>query len=282
MNQNMIDNLKDITPSSVDKYLLLTGWKRDANIKNNRMWVYYLKSEPSFRIAIPASESNPDYYARLYDIVETLCEIQNKKDSDIINSLKSAYTDRIQFRIITDSSSKGKLPLSFASQFVEGLHDLILYAACAEEKAQPVCVRAFNSAKNSLERLQFGQTEYGSFIFNVDVQVASEENEQLFLEEVMPAVSEPPEHKIVRRIKTAFDQVDSIATKQVKIGDILDTAFENGMTANICDAIQKLRPEDAEDITLETTFHYAEALTHSVESTEQCKFESDQCINTLR
>ena len=274
MNSILINNLKGITSASVEKYLLLTGWEKDDNIPNKKMWIFSLCSDPSFRIAIPSSETNADFYARLFDVIETLSDLQGKKETEIINSMKSAYTDRMQFRIIAGSSSKGKIPLSFASQFVEGLRDLVLYSACAVENAQPVCTRAYNNAKSSLDKFQFGQTEYGSFIFNVDVQVASEENEQYYLADVNPPLPEPTEHKVVERIKTAFDQVDSIATRHVKIGDIIDTAFQDGMTANICEAMLMLRPDDVEDVKLETTFHYAEALTHSTEDVSKCTFEN--------
>ena len=60
-----------------------------------------------------------------------------KTEQEIIDSLKSAYTDRLQFRIITEESQGGKLPLDYAARCLEGLKDLVLYAACAEENAKP-------------------------------------------------------------------------------------------------------------------------------------------------
>ncbi len=90
MNSIVIDNLKGITSASVEKYLLLTGWGKDDSIPNKKMWIFYLSTDPTFRIAIPSSETNTDFYPRLYDVIETLSDIQNKKITDIINSMKSA------------------------------------------------------------------------------------------------------------------------------------------------------------------------------------------------
>ena len=62
----------------------------------------------------------------------------------------------MQFRIITEESKNGKIPLDFAARCLDGLKDLVLYAACAEENAKPVCAKIYNGAKRSLERFQFG------------------------------------------------------------------------------------------------------------------------------
>ena len=125
-------------------------WERDLLVK--------IQEEEEKAVAPPPPPAAPA--ARRDDFIDFIDNVW----FPLIESLKSAYTDRIQFRIITESSSKGKLPLSFATQFVEGLHDLVLYAACAEERALPVCARTYNSAKRKLDKFQFGQTEYGSFM----------------------------------------------------------------------------------------------------------------------
>lgn len=265
MNSYLLKNLSGITSASIEKYLLFTGWVRDDTFKNPRMWVFQNKADPDFTLAIPASEKATDFYPRVYSLIQTLSTINEKTEQEIIDSLKSAYTDRLQFRIITEESKGGKIPLDYAARCLEGLKDLVLYAACAEENAKPVCARTYNSAKRSLEKFQFGQTQIGSFIINIDVQVADEENEQLYLMEAPVPPAEPPEHKIIKRIGTAITQIDNVANKQVKIGDLIEDAYKDGITANMCDALAKLRPEMSDEVTIETSVYYAEALTQTVE-----------------
>ena len=216
----MLKNLKGITSASIEKYLLYTGWIRDDTFNNPRMWVFKNKLDPELIIAVPASEKATDYYPRVYSLIQTLSAINEKSEQEIIDSLKSAYTDRLQFRIITKESQGGKIPLDYAARCLEGLKDLVLYAACAEENAKPVCARTYNSAKRALENFQFGQTQIGSFIINIDVQVADEENEQLYLAEATIPPEEPPEHKIIKRIGTAITQIDNVANRQVEVGDL--------------------------------------------------------------
>lgn len=265
MNSYLLKNLSGITAASIEKYLLFTGWNRDTAFRNPRMWVFRNRLDPSFTIAVPASEKASDFYPLVYNLIQTLAAVSGKSEEEITDSLKSAYTDRLRLRIITEESREGKIPLDYAARCIEGLKDLVLYAACAEKNAKPVCARMYNSARRSLERFQFGQTQIGSFIINIDVQVADEENEQLYLADAAPPPAEPPEHKIIKRIGTAITQIDSVANRQIKIGELIEDAYISGITANMCDAFAKLRPESDQDILVETSIHYAEAITQTVE-----------------
>jgi len=264
MSSNLTKQYYGITPASIEKYLLLTGWERLDNFPNKRVIVFASKDDNELRIAIPSNNNYDDFFARLEDVVKTLSILQSRTENDVVEALRSAYTDRIQIRIIDDSTAKGKLPLDYAAKCLEGLRDLVLYAACAEENAQPVCTRTYNTAKSNLEKFQFGQTGHGSFIINVEVQVVDEDNEQLYLIEIAPAISEPTEHKIVKRINTAIQQVDSIVNREVNISEIIENGYVNGITANMCDALTKLMPHNLPEIEIEASIYYAEAITHSI------------------
>ena len=56
MNSYLLRNLSGITSASIEKYLLFTGWVRDDTFNSTRMWVFKSKSDPEFKIAVPASE----------------------------------------------------------------------------------------------------------------------------------------------------------------------------------------------------------------------------------
>ena len=273
MNAILNKSLNGITPASIEKYHSFTGWKRDTSFANHKLMVFQNDTEGNLRIAVPATTAISDYIARVYDLILTLSSLTDCAENDIIASLKSAYTDRMQFRIIAESSKNGKIPLDYAARCIEGLKELVLYAACAEEKACPICVRTFNNAKVNLDKFQFEQTEIGSFIFNVGVQVADEDNEQLFLPEVNPQPYEPPEHRIVKRIEKAILQIDDVAERRITMSNLVKNAYEEGITANMCDAISMLKPEDG-DIELETSIHYAEAITRAVIPPTVRKFDN--------
>ena len=81
----------------------------------------------------------------------------------------------------------------------------------------------------------------------------------------MPPPEEPTEYKIVKRNETAMKQVEDVVNRQVKVSDLIEYAYQYGLTANMCDALMKLGPTEDEDITLETSIHYAETITRAVE-----------------
>lgn len=262
-----------ITPASVEKYLLLTGWTALPTFGNQKVRIFKSKEHGDIQLLVPMTEDVIDYYDRINDLVCFLSAYTESPKQEIIDSLKSAYIDRMQFRIISPSSEKGMIPLDYAARCIEGLKDLVLYAACAEENSRPVCVRVLNNAKNRLEQFQFEQTEVGSFIFNVGVQVADEENEQYTIEGAEPAIEITPEHRIVKRIETALTQIDNVANRTIKMDELVKSAYEDGITANMCDAISMLKPESG-DIELETSIHYAEAITHTVSRPVISRFDN--------
>ena len=114
MNSIILKSLKGITAASVEKYLIFTGWKRDKTFANPKLWVFSNKEDPEFRLAIPGNENSKDFYYKLFDIVETLSAYTNRDLDEIISGMKCAYTDRIQFRIISSITQEGKLPLKIA------------------------------------------------------------------------------------------------------------------------------------------------------------------------
>ena len=98
MNSYLLKNLSGITSASIEKYLLLTGWEKDDTFRNPRMWVFKNKLDSELTIAVPASEHTKDFYSCVYNLIQTLSIINEKSEQEIIDSLKSAYTDRLRKR----------------------------------------------------------------------------------------------------------------------------------------------------------------------------------------
>ena len=90
MNSYLLRNLSGITSASIEKYLLFTGWVRDDTFNSTRMWVFKSKSDPEFKIAVPASEKATDFYPQVYNLIQTLSVVDGKTEQEIIDSLKSA------------------------------------------------------------------------------------------------------------------------------------------------------------------------------------------------
>lgn len=260
-----------ITAASVENYLLLNGWVRDTSFKNKNVMVFK-SCDSNQNIALPASEKFDDFFRVLEGILDTLSCLEHKTTDKIIKEILSYNYDKLEFRIISPFSEDGKLPLNYASNCIEGLKDLILYSACAEQNAQPVCSRATNNAKNYLENFKLGQTEVGSFIINIDTQVIDNNYEQIVMEDYLHQTLF--EHKVVKRISTALSQINEVVNQKNTFSDLVESAYKTGITANMCEALLKLKPSNG-DFKIDTKIRYATAITKKADSCEQIVIKSD-------
>lgn len=256
-------NICNISAKSVDKYLQFTGWERNYNFPNKNLMVYSInRNEFTKKIAIPSNEDFEGFYDTLYGVLSNLSNFEQRPIYNIAKDMLTTYLDRLEFRIITDFSNDGKLPIQYASNFIEGIKDLLLYSICAEFTPSPICFKATNKAKSHLRKFKLAQTEKGSFIVNIDANVVNDSfDEQTTFEGVLEESS--IEHRIVRRISKAIQQVDDLTKDKSTISIMAERAFEDGMTANMCDALLRLKPEysQLQDIQIESTIRYASVIT---------------------
>lgn len=256
------EDLTIITAASLEKYLIFNNWIRDYDFPNRNMMVFHHNEDV---IAFPASENLEDFYTAMPNTLRILSELLDKEEKEIIKGIATAYYDRIEFRIKSKSAENGKLPLGYAVKCIDGLKELILYSACAEQNREPICLKATNNAKEILNNFELGQTEVGSFVINIDIQVVDDVNEQLALDDT--EVNVAMEHKIVKRIGQALNQIEEVNAEKVNLDELLPVAYEDGITANMCDALLKLKPEN-EDAEIETRIRYASTITKKTDSIE--------------
>lgn len=256
MNIKKYNNIYNITAKSFEKYLTLNGWGRNYDFPNKNLMVFEYEGQ---QMVLPASEKYNDFYMVLADMVEEVSICLNKPVQEVIKEINTAYYDWLEFRIISKSSEAGRLPLGYATECIEGLKELVLYAACAEQNVEPICIRTTNNAKEILNNFELAQTEMGSFVINIDIQVVDENDEQFFLE-VCDAPKQPMEHLVVKRIGKALDQVNEIVENNAKMDTAVTEAYKTGITANMCEALLKLKPQD-EDMQIDTKIRYASAIS---------------------
>lgn len=273
--KDFIYSFYNITASSIDRYLQFNGWIRNYNFANRNMMVYTSKNNRQKTLAIPSSEEFEDFYPILRDVIGLLQKKENRPTNDIVKDITTTFIDRLEFRVISEITEDGKIPLEYAADCVEGLKNLILYSVCAEQSARPICYRTTDYAKALLNKFKLAQTEKGSFILNVDIQVVDENNEQIVLEGCDIPI--PFEHKVIERIGTAISQVDAIVNNQRQLTEMVETAFENGITANMCDAFLKMRPvSDTDKVT--TTIRYASSLTRQTGKIKQIEMRTNHFL----
>ena len=237
---------QNITAIAVDRYLVQNAWMRDLDFPNKNLMVY---KKNLLSISIPSDESFADFRYVLQGVIKTIAMVDEKEAGDIINELCSYNQDRLMFRILSPITVDGKLPMSYAQNCIEGIHDLILYAACAEQNPEPVCPRATKGAHDMLKKFKMAQTDIGSYIINIDLEVINTDNQlhgQTAMQNVQPPIS--ISHMVVERINTAIQQVDSATQPNIYLSDVARSAYEKGITANMCDALLKMKGDNSTEI----------------------------------
>jgi hypothetical protein len=247
------DYLPRISASAVEQYLIFTGWTRDIEFKNKNLMVFdYNKYKK--RIALPAREDYEDFQPSLERMLDTIALAEQRSPELILKDIFHVYFDSIVFRVDSPKYKKGVVPLDYAFNCINGLRDLVLHSACAEEEPKPI-TRASVNAKKILSNFNFAQTEIGSYIFKVDTQVPDEIQNQTAI-----WTKNTPEHDVVTRILHAMSQIDDAVKTQKELSGLAETAYKHGLNAGMCEALLKIRPEE-EDAVLDASIAQASIFT---------------------
>lgn len=255
------DLLKRINVKNLNCYLKLNGWKKDLSYTNekNILFIKLLEDSDDAEIVIPAKEYYKDFIPRIKDVIEAISIYDNKSIQDVYNEIVTQDIDRMEFRIISDMSSKGSLPLNYASDVVNGLKELIVSSACNEENPRPVYNRITLSAKRYADLFKFGQTAYGSFIMTIESDELNETFPQMAItndcEIITSKIDVPFQRKILRRVQKALYQIENIGS-QGNLDFFIENAFEDGINANMCDAILNMK-NVSHSVTIESNFNWA-------------------------
>lgn len=271
---NINKRLNSITAKSVVNYLYLLSWKKKDNVSNKNLMIF---EKDFYSIALPANEHLIDFYPKLNTLIETLSFIEDITEDKIIDDMKNLDSDLLEIRIISDFANNGSIPLNYASSFISGLKDLIISTACTEENPRPYYKKPTQLSTKYGEFFRFGQTKVGSFIISVesnpfkDCQMVLDDNSQI-------VQNQPFQRKIMKRLQKALYQVQAFGQSS-NIDDFVKTAYQDGISANMCDAILLFNSSD--DLKIESTFKWSKCIKDDSDMPETISI-SDKSFNIVK
>lgn len=249
--------IESISLPSISRYLEYKGWEIDKSCQNKNVIVFnrsFSDSEDRYTIVLPSRESFIDFYPKIVDAINTLSFLEDRDVDVILNDIITLDVDILELRIVSEFAEKGSIPLRFAADFVSGIKNLVISSACTEENPRPYYVNPTQSSLSYGDIFRFGQTNIGSFIITIesspiigDCGVQIKVNDDCTLSEDIPF-----QRRIMRRIQKALYQVEHFGD-HTNIDEFIKTAFEDGLNANMCDAILALKTAD-EPVTIESCF----------------------------
>jgi hypothetical protein len=238
--------LKAVTPHALRMYATASGWGRVEGI-NGGIAVYQNPAAPLRQLIIPLDESFDDYAERVHDAVQRLAEFAQRSPLEVLNDLTIPPADVFRLRVQSRAAELGTLPLAEGLDLLQGGHDLLQAAACSAHQPQAYYRRpAFGPVHEFLRSCLIGQTERGSYVVAIIAPVTPElaptlcdgvEDETLFQ-------NEPYERRVTLLLMQALLTLRGTLDRG-RSEDLLH-AVEQGVSANLCEALAAMSPSDTQ------------------------------------
>lgn len=221
---------------SITDYLRATGWTR-IKYQNRRLAVYAKElqaGEPPAVVALPDKPSYSDFSSRMLDAVQRLAEVEETTPGDMYQKIQSVGQDSIRLRLLFPSD-KAVPSLEVTASFLQGVRDLIAYAACMEQETRPYFTQPFRVGREQAERCLFDHTFHGSFGFIVQSPLPTVERLSL------PGSVRPLERGVVERITRGLMSAQTAKEKQRS--EEISEHYTSGLNGNMCKAVLEMLEE---------------------------------------
>lgn len=239
--------LKAVSPAALSAYARTAGWSK-AETYGDHSDVYVAHGQPE--IILPRTEHLGDYA----DVVSRLVEIfANAVETDELSLYRDLVTaDRDVIRVRAAENSDGAVAVDDGLALLQGAHDLLLATACSLWNPRPLYRAGSNrEAVEQVSRIQLGQTEQDSFAVTLLTPVVAPPIQSIFTDG-WGLKNDPVERRLTRRLTGALEAART-ATGQTVVGDAdaFSQAVEEGVSANLCDALATLiEPFPALDVSV--------------------------------
>lgn len=164
--KNLDHYISSYNPDSLIRYLDFNGWSQIATLFGGRVF-QYLSNDSKYDVLVPLDTNFSDFKRVLKNTLCVLSKYYNTQGDYIIGNILSPPSDIMKWRA---GSNTGKVIFPFFDMFdfLESLKGV--FASSINDVLTPQTYHSVlytNEVKSILEKYAFGQTEIGSYIFNV-------------------------------------------------------------------------------------------------------------------
>jgi len=175
-----------------------TGGRRTVDV--------YVLSERGFddiELLLPRDRDTSDCQRRLEGALEALSQLEGRDQESIIADVRSIGFDVVRSRIPDELVKEETINLVQATNYIEGVKDLLAATATTELRPDPYFLRVKKEATNYAEHCRFGHTFRGSFGFTIESPVMPN------LEPMFPGVEQSPpfERRVIMRLARGIQTI---------------------------------------------------------------------------
>jgi hypothetical protein len=251
--------MRSLRPLEVAAYLRAKCWIRQSPVAHGSVWT---KGEGTnqFEIVVPMDQERRDYALRMGELLQTLAVAEERSQVELYSDLLTTYADVIRIRIDDPEITDGTFPMDEHALVAQKVRDMLLSAACSALQLRPVWhARKPAQAVEQVRRLRIGQTERGSYVITVISRVSPE----LHLQEQcsLTGAAAPYERKVTQMLASSLATLDSASSTAALTQDFrsFDDSVQQGVSANLCDAVAGLGGENDRNRNLEFLFSWSPA-----------------------
>ena len=155
------DALSAVSPSALSAYARASGWVKSEDFGDSSD-VYVGTGLPE--IIVPRTQRLGDYPDVVARLIEIFAAAADMDELALYRDLVTADRDITRVRA-PETSDDGTIALSEGANFVSGIRDIHMAAACSLYDPRPLYRTGTNREANEiLQGMRLGQTEQGSYV----------------------------------------------------------------------------------------------------------------------
>jgi hypothetical protein len=225
-----IDVLKSINPLEVASYLRTQGWQQKSQMKDiASIWVLEVSQGENVEILLPLKPDFRDFPARMSEVLQTIEIVEQRSQTEILNNLKTPLAEIIQISVNHSEIINGSIPISQGVQLFESAKKLMWSAASSAVQPRPYFRGgSFSEVTEYMQKLRLGHTKEGSYVLTIisPLQVDNYQSSDCF------------ERKVTKTLFQALNIISLAPERNISQREnVLDEAIEEGVSANLCDAL---------------------------------------------
>ena len=231
------DALRAVSPAALRAYAIAAGWSKLESYGDHSD-VYAGDEVPE--ILLPRTELLGDYASVVSRLITTFARLAATDELSLYRDLVTANRDVV--RVQVGENDDGSVSVEQGVDLVTGARDLLLAAACALHEPQPLYRAGANQTANELlDSMRLGQTEHSSFVVALWTPIVPLPLQIPLLAEHAAIERQPAARRLTYRLTEALKAVRTATEYTIEgNGDAFIDGVEQGISANLCEALVKL------------------------------------------
>ena len=226
-----------LTPLDVREYVHATGWTRVESKRPER--VIFARPGTFDQLIFLNEPSLDDYGPAMFDVLGKLAEVERRTVPEVYVDLLMPNADTVRAGVVSDQANRGQLSLDYAASLVTGLRQSVLAAAHTVAVPRPSHPRLNRAdALALIKSARFNQSERSSYTVSVTLPLRSPEDDALLFK------GEPFARQASKVLMLSLARLYTDIEADAADRALEDVAGQPVISANLCDGLLKMAPDD--------------------------------------